>query len=133
MQTAYDWVEGLPVKSVQDPGGLAITTTTEYDALGRTAKTYNPSSTGADAGTVVTTYWSATGTGTCACRPEWADLVCSTEPGGAVTGGGSNPGQLPTTSTQYDWWGNATVGTDTANGVTRTTTTSCGKGRRPAA
>ncbi|GAA4322101.1 hypothetical protein GCM10023086_47150 [Streptomyces venetus] len=131
VQTTYDWAKGLPEKSVQDPGGLAITTTTEYDALGRVAKTYNTGSTGADAGTVVTTYWSATGTGTCAGRPEWADLVCSTGPGGAITGGGSNPAQLPTTSTQYDWWGNATVGTDTANGVTRTTTTSYDAAGRP--
>ncbi|MFB9348425.1 polymorphic toxin-type HINT domain-containing protein [Streptomyces heliomycini] len=131
VQTVYDWAKGLPVKSIQDPAGLAITTTTEYDALGRVVKTYNTGSTGADAGTVVTTYWSATGTGACAGRPEWADLVCSTGPGGAITGGGGNPTQLPTTETQYDWWGNATVGTDTANGVTRTTTTSYDAAGRP--
>ncbi|MGC2998532.1 DNRLRE domain-containing protein [Streptomyces sp. G35A] len=131
VQTVYDWAKGLPVKSIQDPAGLAITTTTEYDALGRVVKTYNTGSTGADAGTSVTTYWSATGTGACAGRPEWADLVCSTGPGGAITGGGSNPTQLPTTTTQYDWWGNATVGTEIANGVTRTTTTTYDAAGRP--
>ncbi|MER5312420.1 DNRLRE domain-containing protein [Streptomyces sp. NPDC002773] len=130
-ETQYDWARGLPTKSIQDPAGLAITTTTEYDAQGRVTKTYNTGSTGADAGTVVTTYWSATGTGTCNGRPEWADLVCSTGPGGAITGGGSNPAQLPTTTTQYDWWGNATTGTDTANGVTRTSTTTYDAAGRP--
>ncbi|MFB7686233.1 polymorphic toxin-type HINT domain-containing protein [Streptomyces sp. NPDC056140] len=132
VETQYDWARGLPTKSVQDPAGLAITTTTEYDAQGRVTKTYNTGSTGADAGAVVTTYWSATGTGTCNGRPEWADLVCSTGPGGAITGGGSNPAQLPTTTTQYDWWGNATTGTDTANGVTRTSTTTYDTAGRPA-
>ncbi|GAA2231175.1 hypothetical protein GCM10010360_63710 [Streptomyces nogalater] len=34
------------------------------------------------------TYWSATGTGACAGRPEWADLVCSVSAGGAITGSG---------------------------------------------
>ncbi|MFF8280708.1 polymorphic toxin-type HINT domain-containing protein [Streptomyces lateritius] len=130
-ETQYDWARGLPTKSIQDPAGLAITTTTEYDAQGRVTKTYNTGSTGADAGALVTTYWSATGTGTCNGRPEWADLVCSTGPGGAITGGGSNPAQLPTTTTQYDWWGNATTGTDTANGVTRTSTTTYDAAGRP--
>ncbi len=131
VQTEYDWARGMPVKSVQDPAGLAITTTTEYDALGRVAKTMNTGSTGTDAGTVVTSYWSATGTGTCAGRPEWADLVCSVGPGGAITGGGSNPSQLPATTTEYDWWGNAAKGTETAGGVTRTTATSYDAAGRP--
>ncbi|GFM96972.1 hypothetical protein Sfulv_17830 [Streptomyces fulvorobeus] len=130
-QTVFDWAVGLPTKSVQDPGGLAITTTTEYDDQGRAVKTLNTGSTGTDAGATVTRYWSATGTGNCAGRPEWADLVCSVGPGGAITGGGSNPAELPTTTTEYDWWGNATKGAETANGVTRTTTTSYDAAGRP--
>jgi RHS repeat-associated protein len=130
-QTVYDWVKGLPAKSVQDPGGLALTTTTEYDGQGRVVKTMNTGSTGTDAGAVVTTYWSASGTGACAGRPEWADLVCSVGPGGAITGGGSQPTQLPTTTTEYEWWGNAAKGTETANGVTRTTTTAHDAAGRP--
>ncbi|MCP9986074.1 sugar-binding protein [Streptomyces sudanensis] len=122
-QTVYDWVKGLPVKTVKDPGGLAITETTEYDAQGRVTKQLLPGATGTDAATRVTTYWSATGTGTCQGRPEWADLVCSTGPAGAITGGGSNPAQLPTTTTEYDWFGSPAKVTETANGVTRTTTT----------
>ncbi|MFT9790190.1 DNRLRE domain-containing protein [Streptomyces rhizosphaericola] len=122
-QTVHDWAKGLPTKTVKDPGGLAITETTEYDAQGRVTKQLLPGATGTDAATRVTTYWSATGTGTCQGRPEWADQVCSIGPGGAVTGGGSNPTALPTTTTEYDWWGNAAKATETANGVTRTTTT----------
>ncbi|MER7764620.1 polymorphic toxin-type HINT domain-containing protein [Streptomyces sp. NPDC097619] len=130
-QTVFDWAKGLPTKAIQDPGGLALTTTTEYDAQGRVTKRSNAAATGADAGTVVTAYWSATGTGACQGRPEWADLICSVGPGGAITGGGSHPAQLPTTTTEYDWYGSAATGTETANGVTRTTTTSYDAAGRP--
>jgi RHS repeat-associated protein len=130
-QTVYDWAKGLPTTSIQDPGGLAITTTTEYDAQGRVTKQLLPGATGTDAATRVTTYWSATGTGACAGRPEWADLACSVGPGGAITGGGTNPAQLPTTTTEYDGWGNEAKVTETANGVTRTTTTSHDDAGRP--
>ncbi|MFJ2567549.1 RHS repeat-associated core domain-containing protein [Streptomyces sp. NPDC087568] len=130
-QTVYDWVKGLPTKTIKDPGGLAITETTEYDAQGRTVKQLLPGATGTDAATRVTTYWSATGTGACAGRPEWADLLCSVGPAGAITGGGSNPTGLPTTNTEYDWWGNTAKVTETANGVTRTTTTTYDAAGRP--
>ncbi|WP_345038356.1 RHS repeat-associated core domain-containing protein [Streptomyces sannanensis] len=126
----YDWVKGLPVKTIKDPGDLAITEGIEYDARGRVVKQLRPGASGTDAATRVTTYWSATGTGTCQGRPEWADLVCSTGPAGAITGGGSNPSQLPTTTTEYDWWGNPTKIIETANGVTRTTTTTYDAGSR---
>ncbi|MEU6610530.1 DNRLRE domain-containing protein [Streptomyces shenzhenensis] len=130
-QTEYDWAKGVATKSVQDPAGLAITTRTEYDAQSRVTKEVAPGSSGTDAGSRVTTYWSATGTGACAGRPEWADLVCSVGPAGAITGGGSNPTELPTTTTEYDWWGNPTKTTDTANGVSRTTTTGYDAAGRP--
>lgn len=123
-QTVYDWVKGLPTKTINDPSGLALTATKEYDTQGRITKELLPGATGTDAATRVTTYWSATGTGACAGRPEWADLVCSTGPAGAVTGGGSNPSGLPVTITEYGWHGTPAKATETANGVTRTTTTS---------
>ncbi|MGY0066904.1 RHS repeat-associated core domain-containing protein [Streptomyces sp. QTS137] len=129
-QTVYDWAKGLPTQSIQDPGGLAITTKTEYDAQGRTVKQLLPGGSGTDAATRVTTYWSATGTGACAGRPEWADLVCSTGPAGAITGGGTNPTGLPTTTTEYSWWGSPAKVTESAGGSTRTaTTTYDGAGR----
>ncbi len=130
-QTVYDWAKGLPVQTVRDPGGLAISTTTEYDDQGRVVKEIQPGGTGTDALTRVTAYWSATGTGTCSGRPEWADLVCTTGPAGAITGGGTQPGQLPVTTTEYNWWGSASSTTETANGATRTTTTTHDAAGRP--
>ncbi|MFD8395398.1 DNRLRE domain-containing protein [Streptomyces sp. NPDC059680] len=121
--TAYDWAKGLETSTSDDPSGLNITKRTTYDASGRVIKTRNPMSTGTDAGTTVTTYWSGTGTGACAGRPEWADLVCSVGPAGNVTNAGANPAELPTTTTEYDWWGNPAKVTRTANGTTSTTTT----------
>ncbi|MFJ2780824.1 DNRLRE domain-containing protein [Kitasatospora sp. NPDC087315] len=130
--TGYDWAKGLPVRTVQDPADLKITTTTGYDAAGRVVTQSRPNSNGSDAATTVTTYWSATGTGACAGRPEWADLVCSTGPAAQIAGGGANPLQLPTKTQQYDRWGNPTVLTEVANGVTRTTTRGYDAAGRPA-
>ncbi|WP_329255026.1 DNRLRE domain-containing protein [Streptomyces canus] len=130
-RTVYDWARGLATQTVQDPGGLAITTVTQYDEQGRVTKEIRPDSTATSATTRVTDYWSASGTGTCAGRPEWADLPCRTSPGGAITGGGSNPSALPVTTTEYDRWGNPTNVSETAGGVTRTTTTSYDDAGRP--
>jgi YD repeat-containing protein len=130
-QVIYDWVKGLPTQNVQDPGGLAITTKTEYDAQGRVTKQLRPGATGTDAATRVTTYWAASGTGTCQGRPEWADLVCSTGVAGAIAGGGINPSQVPTTTTEYNWWGRSSTVRDTANGSTRSTTIQYDAAGRP--
>nr|WP_234422062.1 RHS repeat-associated core domain-containing protein [Streptomyces sp. CB00316] len=131
-QTVFDWAKGVSVKTIQDPGGQALTTETVHDAQGRVVKQLMPGSNGTDAATRVTTYWSATGVGACQGRPEWAGKACSTGPAGAVTGGGSNPAHLVTSTTEYDWWGNAAKTVDTANGVTRTTTTTHDVAGRPA-
>ncbi|MET8697167.1 RHS repeat-associated core domain-containing protein [Streptomyces bauhiniae] len=130
-QTLYDWAKGLPTQKIKDPAGLAITEKTEYDVQGRVTKQLRPGATGTDAATRVTTYWSATGTGTCQGRPEWADQVCSASPGGAITGGGSNPSQLPTSTTEYTWWGTPAKLTETANGTTRTTVSEYDAAGRP--
>ncbi|MEU9413496.1 DNRLRE domain-containing protein [Streptomyces sp. NPDC048281] len=120
--TQYDWVKGLTTATITDPDGLALKSTTSYDSQGRVTKTTLPKSSGSDAGATVTTFYSATGTGACNGKPEWADLVCSTGPAGAITGGGSNPTQLPTKTIEYDRWGSTAKVTETANSVTRTTT-----------
>ncbi|MGQ4434308.1 DNRLRE domain-containing protein [Streptomyces sp. SAS_260] len=120
-KTGYDWAKGLVTKTITDPDGLAITQDTTYDAQGRTILSTQPKSSGSDAGTTMTTYYSADGTGACKGRPEWADLVCSTSPAGAITGGGSNPAQLPTKTLEYDRWGNTTKITETSGSATRTT------------
>ncbi|TJZ94930.1 RHS repeat protein [Actinacidiphila oryziradicis] len=98
---------------------------------GLVTKQLMPGATGTDAATQVTTYWSAVGTGTCQGRSEWADQVCSTGPGDVITGGGSNPSQMPTTTTEYNWWGTPAKVTETANGTTRTTTNAYDAAGRP--
>ncbi|AXG77659.1 DNRLRE domain-containing protein [Streptomyces paludis] len=122
-ETVYDWVKGLPVKTIEDPAGLALTTITSYDEQGRAVKEQLPGADGNDAATQLTTYWSATGTGNCAGRPEWADLPCSTYAAAPITGGGSNPSGQPVTTSAYDWWGNTTRTQETVGGVTRVTET----------
>ncbi|WP_328957370.1 DNRLRE domain-containing protein [Kitasatospora purpeofusca] len=121
--TGYDWAKGLATQVVDDPTGLALTRNLAYDAQGRPVKLTQPKSNGSDVGTTVTGYWSATGTGACAGRPEWADLPCATGPAAPAADAGSNPAEIPTRTTEYDRWGNAAVVKETANGVTRTTTT----------
>ncbi|MER7855021.1 DNRLRE domain-containing protein [Streptomyces bacillaris] len=131
VQSVYDWVKGLKTQSIKDPGGLALTTMTAYDAEGRVIRETQPGGTATSASTRITTYWSATGTGACKGRPEWAGLVCSTGPGGSIVGGGTNPTNLPTNTTEYNWWGGIARLTATANGATRTTTiTFDGAGRQ---
>ncbi|SEG92065.1 YD repeat-containing protein [Nonomuraea solani] len=49
----YDWATGTRLRTVRDPGGRAVTAETARSVL-----------------------YTATGTGTCAGRPEWAGLVC---------------------------------------------------------
>ncbi|WP_329491915.1 DNRLRE domain-containing protein [Kitasatospora sp. NBC_01246] len=130
-RTGFDWTIGVPTTQVKDSGGLALTTTTAYDGQGRVVSTRLPGSTGSDAAATWTSYYTADGAGTCGNRPEWADLVCQSGPAGGITGGGSNPAQLPTRTTQYGRFGEVTRTTETANGVTRTTDTATDAAGRP--
>ncbi|MFF3551795.1 DNRLRE domain-containing protein [Streptomyces tsukubensis] len=119
--TTYDWTKGLATGTTQDPGGLALTKTTSYDAAGRVTRTTLPASNGSDAGATVTAYYSGDGSGPCGGRPEWADEICTTGPAGTVTGGGSNPGELVAKTFEYGLLGQITKVTETANGIARTT------------
>ncbi|RFU88285.1 RHS repeat protein [Streptomyces triticagri] len=120
--TTYDWSTGLITKTVDDPAGLALTHTTAYNGNGLPIESTMPKSGGADAGTVLTEYYTATGSGTCANRPEWADLPCRTRHAAAADAGTNR--QLPDVTSQYDRYGNTVKATETANGATRTTTNS---------
>ncbi|WNZ14545.1 DNRLRE domain-containing protein [Streptomyces sp. 11x1] len=122
-RTEYNWVKGLATSVIEDPAGLAIKNSTQYDSKGRVSKTLMPQSTGTDAAATVTTYYTADGTGACGGRHEWADLICETGPAGAITGGGSNPTQLPTKTFEYGTFGQIAKVSETANGSTRTTVT----------
>ncbi|UNM16280.1 DNRLRE domain-containing protein [Streptomyces formicae] len=122
-RTVFDWAKGQPTSTIQDPGGLAITEKAAYDAAGRQTSRSMAASTGSDAGTLITEYYTGGGSGVCGGRPEWADEVCRTRPAAAVTGGGSNPAELVTTLAEYDRWGETSKLTETANGSTRVRTT----------
>ncbi|MCX5206753.1 DNRLRE domain-containing protein [Streptomyces sp. NBC_00237] len=116
--TAYDWSKGLPTTTVSDPSGLALTTTNAYDDQGRITKTTQPASNGNDAGTTLTEYWKATGTGDCAGRPEWAALTCRVR--AATPADAGTMRELPTTTIEYAREGQSAKTVETANGATRT-------------
>ncbi|EMF56578.1 MULTISPECIES: DNRLRE domain-containing protein [Streptomyces] len=118
--TTYDWSTGEEIATKDGSGNQLGATRSTYREDGRLESTSLPASSGSDAGTLLYTYYTEGGTGVCADRPEWAGLLCKTAPAGAVTGGGSNPDQLATTTYQYNRWGGVTSTAVTANGVTRT-------------
>lgn len=109
--TTYDWSKGLPLTTAEDPSGLNLVTSTAYDAQGRVASTTLPK--GGAAGTRVTSYYTADGTGTCGGRPEWADKICSTGP--------ADPASGVTSVHEYDVHGEIAKTTATADGSTRVT------------
>ncbi|WUH91013.1 phospholipase A2 [Streptomyces sp. NBC_00433] len=100
-----------------------LLTTTAYSANTHLPISHSGSaSNGSDASTYLTTYYTATGTGTCGGHPEWADWTCQSVPAAPATGSNGNPTQLPTTTYTYNRYGDPAVTTVTANGSTRTTT-----------
>ncbi|THA79745.1 DNRLRE domain-containing protein [Streptomyces sp. A0592] len=120
-RSTYDWAKGVGTATIEDPAGLAITTSTQYDSRGRAVKAVLPGSNGNDAATTTTEYYTADGTGACSGRPEWVDLICRTGPAGAITGGGSNPSALPTKTYEYNVFAQITKITEVSGGTTRTT------------
>ncbi|WP_186403579.1 phospholipase A2 [[Actinomadura] parvosata] len=122
--SSYDWSKGMPVGQTEDPGGLNLTRTTTYNAAGRAVQAATPLSDGDDAGTTVVRHWTASGTGACAGRPEWADLTCSVSPKDKITDTNGNPDEDLTVSTEYDRHGQPAKITETANGATRVTSIS---------
>ncbi|GII33574.1 phospholipase A2 [Planotetraspora mira] len=129
-KTYYDWSSGQATKTVDDPGGLAITKTTGYDTDGRVISTTMPKSSGADAGTTTTEYYTADGTGTCGGKPEWAGLLCRSKAKAAISDSGSNPAELVSKVYSYEAGGRVSAVTETANGVTRTTSMTYDTGGR---
>ncbi|WP_029138565.1 RHS repeat-associated core domain-containing protein [Nakamurella lactea] len=101
------------------PSSDDLTTTTRYDTAGRVIAQSLPGSTGTDARTRVTSYYTATGTGTCV-NPANAGLPCRVGPAAQPAAG--NP--LPTTSYSYNQLGQPLTATETSGSTTRTTTSS---------
>ncbi|MFF9839227.1 DNRLRE domain-containing protein [Streptomyces sp. NPDC013740] len=126
--TTYDWSTGSELATTG--GGDSAGHVTSYDSAGRVATVRTPRSSGSDAGTLVYTYYDARATGACA-SAEWDGLLCRTAPAAAISGGGTNPAEAVTTVYTYGRWGQVVTKAETANGVTRTTTTAADAAGRP--
>jgi len=116
------WSLGEPtITTVQmgaSPSSADLTTTDVYDAQGRPIEHRLPADrTASGAHSQDTTYYSATGTGTCVSVVS-AGLVCQTAP--ASQPGSGSP--LPTTTYTYDQFGDVATAVETAGSTTRTTT-----------
>lgn len=143
--TEASWTLGLATSATTDVDGSGtdttgdITTTTVYDAEGKTAATGLPgaaaSTTSTDPAVSLSRYYTA-GThpqdSLCANKPQWAGLECWTGPAGQPAG--SLPALPGTRTTGYDVWLQPTTTVETsssdtagtgagATAVTRTSTT----------
>ncbi|MET7426033.1 RHS repeat-associated core domain-containing protein [Dactylosporangium sp. NPDC005555] len=125
VKTAYNWTLRKTTVTTRDAGGLGLTDRTTYDeSTGLVLTTTKPSGTRytVTAATLATVYYRAgTGSGADECdnHPEWANLVCRTQPGGQTSGP-----ELPVTVTTYDMYNQPTKTVQKiSTGVLRTVVT----------
>jgi RHS repeat-associated protein len=100
-------------------GGTDLVSNTRYNDAGQTVQSWLPASTGSDARSTSTRYYTATGTGPCV-SAALAGLACSTGPTAQPATG--NP--LPVTTTSYNRYDQPLTVTETAGATVRTTATS---------
>jgi RHS repeat-associated protein len=133
------WVHKQPTSVTVDAGQPgALTAQVAYDDRGRATSSRRPGSTGGDAGTSVSVYYTAAANPLdSACgvtHPEWAGQPCVTKTGGPVTGedGSRMSGELSVKRIlAYNRFGSPTVVSETVTGPvdgvtvtqTRTSTT----------
>lgn len=111
------------------PGQTDIVKKTRYDAAGREIERRQPASTGNDAGSTATAYYTAGAHPTvtaCGNKPQWAGLACQRTPVAQPTG---KP--LPVTTMAYGYYGGATSSVETIGTTVRTTTTIYDTAGRP--
>ncbi|BAJ26212.1 MULTISPECIES: ricin-type beta-trefoil lectin domain protein [Kitasatospora] len=126
---ASGWTLGVATSVTTDATGQALTATVRYDASGRAVESRKPGSTGTDASTVKTVFYTAGANpddAACGNRPEWAGSPCTTGPGGAITG--ADAARMPTTLpvkrvTRYSRFGDVEEVTETNAGKSRTSVT----------
>jgi RHS repeat-associated protein len=132
---ASGWTLGRATSSTIETGATDIVSKARYDAEGGLIETRQPKSTGTDAGTRRTVYYTATANSTdptCGGKPAWAGLLCLIK-----YAGDSATGPLPITQvTAYNTNLNplTTTETTTAAGVStlrRTTTNTYDTAGRP--
>ncbi|WP_327674809.1 ricin-type beta-trefoil lectin domain protein [Kitasatospora sp. NBC_00458] len=121
------WTLKKPTSVTTDALGAKLTTSTRYDAQGRTEEVRVPGSDSVDASTVKSAYYTSganAADAACANRPEWAGQACTTGPGAAVTG--ADAARMPTTLpvkqiTRYSRSGKPEEVVETNAGKTRRT------------
>ncbi|KYH43099.1 hypothetical protein [Branchiibius sp. NY16-3462-2] len=125
---ATGWTFRSPMRVSVDPSGLNIQTITRYDATtGASIESRQPKSSGSDAGTTDTVYYTAgTNAADSACgnKPAWVGLTCTTGPA-AQPGVSGLPGIPTTRISNYDYLGRATSTTTSvadSSGATKTKT-----------
>jgi len=115
------WTLGSPTGQTTVVGSTGLTSRTRYDNAGRVIESRLPGSTGTDAATTVTTYYTAAANSAypvCGGKPQWAGQTCRIGPAAQPAGQ-----SLPVTVITYNIWGQATVVTETSGSTVRTTTT----------
>lgn len=127
------WKHGQPTRVTVDAGqpAAALTSTVVYDSAGRAVRSSKPGSSGTDAASTISVFYTAgvnTADAACGNRPEWAGQPCVTKAAGAITLGSVVTGELPTKRNDaYNKFGSPTVVTDYvgsgADQVKRTATT----------
>ncbi|MEP7369389.1 MAG: DNRLRE domain-containing protein, partial [Dermatophilaceae bacterium] len=117
------WAIGTPTKVTT--GG--ITATTRFDNEGKTTEARQPLSTGIDAGTTKTNFYTAgvnAADTSCGTNIEWAGLACRTYPAAAPTAGAGGAATLPDSrTTAYNAWLQPLTVVETSGTATRTTQT----------
>ncbi|TDO44613.1 RHS repeat-associated protein [Kribbella sp. VKM Ac-2527] len=104
------WALGLAGRVITDanPAGPRNETTgdsvkiSRYDAEGRVIDTRQPNSSGADAGTTKTVYYTTAANSVipeCGAKPQWAGLICRTYPAAVPASSTGATPPLPTTTT----------------------------------
>ncbi|MFC5662329.1 DNRLRE domain-containing protein [Kitasatospora misakiensis] len=137
-KTGYDtpiggtsgWTLKTATSVTTDALGAKLTSTVKYDVHARAVESRKPGSTGTDAGTVKSVFYTAGANlddAACANRPEWAGLPCVTGPGGDITGADAT--RMPTTLpvkrvTRYSPFNEPEETTETNAGKSRKTVTS---------
>jgi RHS repeat-associated protein len=126
-ETQYDWALRKPVKTIVDPSGLKIITTTTYNSAGQVKEERQPADTeGKTAGTTKTVYWTAGSNSeqaSCGSKAAWAGLPCVTYPVADPSPAESNPKMPWTWSIKYSSLDAPEELQEKTNGVLKRTTT----------
>ncbi|MBO0609886.1 DNRLRE domain-containing protein [Myceligenerans salitolerans] len=115
------WVLGSPTSTTTENGSTDITSKVRFDALGRVVEKRQPKGSGADAGTILTGYYTADSQAgpfaDCGGRPEWDGLLCRTR-------SAETTATIPVATVEYGYLLNQTKLSEVKSSATRTTTQS---------